>query len=208
MAFEVPSLPSNPFGAKSVTVSNVNGVSTLTPITFIVEVVAISSKKVFVSSAKYTGNLKGTAANGLAGADNNCQRLAGVVPSLSGKNFKAWLSSSTIAARDRIIHSNLPYTLNDVLSTTVANNWNDLTDGTLQNPINKNENGVLVPQGNVWTNTNPDGTISNLNDDRTCRDWTSSSSSIGSLFGTTAVDSTWTSNGPCSSFYYLYCFEQ
>ncbi len=157
-----------------------------------------SSSTVFVSSLTYNGDL-----GGLAGAQQKCQALADAVPSLQGKKFRAWLSSSTIPAKDRIIHSNLPYELID--ETKIANDWSDITDGTLQNPINKDEKGNPVAVENVWANTNPDGTIANLNDDKTCKDWTSSS--IGSLFGNTAVDSTWTSNGPCSSLYYLYCFE-
>ncbi len=163
------------------------------------EVIAAPSKKVFISSAKYNGNL-----GGLAGADQKCQKLADAVDQLKGKTFRAWLSSSTVAASVRIIHSNIPYKLMD--GTTIADNWDDLTDGKLQNAINKNENGAQVPKENVWTNTNPDGTITNLNDDKTCKDWTSSL--IGSLFGNLYVDSTWTSNGPCSSLYHLYCFEQ
>ncbi len=94
---------------------------------------------------------------------------------------------------------------------TVASDWDDLTDGSLQNSISITEDGSLL-DGNesVWTNTAPDGTEDNGN---SCLDWTSVS---GSLDGSSGMpwrtDTWWTATGGaayCNSFHqHLYCFEQ
>src|SRR5207248_10614341 len=67
---------------------------------------ALASKRVFVTSATYNRNL-----GVLAGADAKCQALASAA-ALTG-TYKAWLSTSTINARDRVTQAGVPYTLVD-----------------------------------------------------------------------------------------------
>jgi len=110
---------------------------------------------IFVTSLTYKGNGIG----GLAGADAKCQALAGAV-GLSG-TWKAWLSdcqgtncASGTTASGRLTHSTGSYVLPN--GVVVANNWADLTDGTLNNPINIDEN-----KHNVGVSLVATGTLSN-----------------------------------------------
>ena len=50
----------------------------------------------------------------------------------------AWLSDSTASPSSRFTHSSVPYVLPDG-TTVVANDWADLTGGTLQHLINMDE---------------------------------------------------------------------
>jgi hypothetical protein len=162
-------------------------------------------KLVFITSTTYaTGNL-----NGLAGADAICQALAGAA-ALPG-TFKAWLSTATISAASRLTHSTRPYKLVD--GTPVANNWTDLTDGSLSVSIHETESGASVSSRFIWTNTAIDG--SGLTYD--CLGWTSSSSSaLGDVGGSGDTTAFWTNRAPyyCDGSLFgttpraLYCFQQ
>lgn len=169
--------------------------------------IGIGYQKVFVTSTTYTGNL-----GGLSGADSKCQARA-TAANLSGV-WKAWLSTGDLAASSRITHSANPYKLVD--GKVVANDWNDLVDGTIQNPIIKDELGNVVTNGEVWTNTRSNGGPYYGLPIQTCNDWTldsgGSNSSVflsGNAFKTNAewtnrVDVAWA----CSNQRRLYCFEQ
>jgi|GEM_PF-3089652 len=161
-------------------------------------------KIVFVSSATYNGSL-----GGLSGADSKCQALASAVPALSGKTFKAWLSNSTLSAKDRLTHSTIPYVRTD--GVVVANNWTDLVDGSLQNAINVNEN--KTSNGNwdsTFTKTATDGSSSG----GSCVEWTSSSGIEWAGCGDIRRTNFWWTiyPGGCkcdgSVATHLYCFEQ
>ena len=107
----------------------------------------MSSNRVFVTSTNYTGNL-----GGLAGADAKCQERANAAN--LGGTWKIWLSDTTGSPSTRFTKSSNPYKL--LNGTTIANNWSDLTDGTLQNPLNMTELGTTV-QTSTWTNTKING---------------------------------------------------
>jgi cysteine-rich repeat protein len=87
---------------------------------------------VFVTSGVYDGAL-----GGVSGADYLCQTLA-QQQGLPG-TFKAWLSDSAASAGQRLTHSAVPYV--DVWGRRIADNWQDLTDGTLQFAILTDEKG-------------------------------------------------------------------
>lgn len=170
-----------------------------------------SAKRVFVTSTTYNGNLEG-----LAGADAKCQARAGYISSAlggGGSVWKAWLSDSNTSAASRLTHADSPYQL--INGSTVSNNWADLTDGTLQNPINITEfNTIPNSMSGVWTNTNIFGEAYFSGDNnKTCKDYTSSVYSIEAyyIFGRNgSSDGNWTlwSSDNCSSNARLYCFEQ
>ena len=121
----------------------------------------IPHKKVFVTSASYNGNL-----GGVSGANQKCQSLATAV-GLEGI-FNAWVLSPS-SNFDRS-HDTIPYYLID--GTLLANDWADLTDGDIQNPINMDENGDIVPaSARAWTATSSEGSAQ-VND---CGYWTSGS---------------------------------
>ena len=152
--------------------------------------------KVFNSSVKYNGNL-----GGLTGADTKCQSRAGAA-GLTG-TFKAWLSTSTVDAKDRIPDAG--YVL--VNGTLVANNKADLIDGSIQNAIRINEFGNTVTNSYTWTGTLQNGTKHTSN----CTNWTTSNSSYSGDRGhKDRVNTTWTNYGVASCNWYdisLYCFQ-
>jgi hypothetical protein len=167
---------------------------------------------VFATSAAYMGNL-----GGLSGADQKCQTLAST--KLTG-TFKAWLSdSNTSAATHLTTHGALPYVLVD--STLVANNWTDLTSGTLQHMIDLDESGNQVASADmcsgfgghyVWTDSNDDGTI--FNTAQSCLNWTSAASTDNGSTGSASLNqatsywSNWCNLQSCNTPASLYCVQQ
>jgi hypothetical protein len=160
-------------------------------------------KIVFVTSGTYTGDL-----GGLTGADEKCAAEA-TAAGLDGE-FKAWLSDFWNGPQTRFSTTGGPYVLPD--GTLVANDWDDLTDGTIANPINKDGTGEEPHQQSqeAFTNTlssgspNASSIISNV-----CGEWTTvfggaPSGRIG------ATDSSWTDIGNVGCDYagVLYCFQQ
>lgn len=158
----------------------------------------IPSKRVFISSTSYDGSL-----GGLSGADSKCQARADAA-SLGG-NWKAWLSDISTSASSRLNHHTGPYKL--LNGNTLANNWNDLTDGSIQYPINLSEINTTINVPFVWTHSFSDGSIRQLHDD--CVSWTSTSSG-GSTGDSTRTDGGWSDYGAtaCTQAHPLYCFEQ
>ena len=176
--------------------------------------------KVFITSEGYDGAL-----GGLVGADHVCQRLA-EEQGLTG-TFKAWLSDSTTSAGARLTHSVVPYA--DVWGRRIADDWEDLTDGTLQNAIIVDETGydyidslgcnpvaIALGAGQVWTDTCTDGSAAG---GPNCMDWTDNRTfdegGEGGLVGyycfeteawtdPTYVETTSGCSAPCT----LYCFQQ
>lgn len=176
---------------------------------------------VFLTSMVYDGAL-----DGLAGADCKCQELADK-QGLTG-TFKAWLSDSATSASDRLTHSVVPYV--DVWGRTIANDWEDLTDGTLDNAILVDEKGydytdspgcdpmILATgiAGEVWTDTRTDGSAAT---GRNCMDWTDNRTSDeggeGGFVGYYCFDTeAWTDPtyaevfSGCAAEKSLYCFQQ
>ncbi|HRS54249.1 MAG TPA: fibronectin type III domain-containing protein, partial [Bacteroidales bacterium] len=170
-----------------------------------------SGKKVFVTSTSYYASL-----GGINGADNICQSRANAA-GLNG-TYMAWISNASSCPNNRFNKSTGPYIL--VNGTIIANNWADLTSGTLQNPINVDEFGNLIVSGNTtWTNTDIYGNFdtgfwggctSNI-----CNNWTDGSScnssggaAMGGNINTTNSEWTHYSCGCCLNSWRLYCFEQ
>lgn len=158
----------------------------------------VGDYRVFVTSTTYDGNL-----GGLSGADAICQNLADT-SSLGGR-WRAWLSTNSTQARDRV-NDVAYYLVNN--TTKVCDDRTDLTDGTIGNIINIAENQTSIG-GYVWTGTNADGTA-HLNN---CNNWTSNLDSSSGVYGNTnSSDGAWTNAGTepmggCASRYHLYCFE-
>ena len=160
--------------------------------------VFISSKSTYYPGSSFTN---------LEEADAICQGLAND-ESLGG-TWKAWISNSTENVVDRFTHPSGPYLLID--GKRVAENWNDLTDGRIENRINIDERGVHVStHGSVgpWTGTNEDGTFSGV----ACNDWTSDEASVLGSRGTVhnSYLHRWSNfgNRTCNNGNRFYCFEQ
>ena len=166
-------------------------------------------KKVFVTVSTYTGAQVG----GETTADAHCQSRADGA-GLTG-TFKAWLGTSTgVDPNDTFASNTVGYELPN--GTKVADNYADLTDGTLDAAINRDANGNLVGTVVVWTNVDEFGErAGSSGSSYLCNggggDWSSNNGiydgGIGSSGSTT---STWTNNGTadCSFSRHLYCVEQ
>jgi len=143
---------------------------------------------------------------GLAGADAKCAAEAHAAGNPNA--FRAWISDSSTSAATRLQHPTLPYVMAD--GTRVADNWTDLTDGSIDAAITRNADGTQGPMGGAWTATNPSGGISDPS--HTCSNWTSTSGQgadgyVGSANGD------WTQNSVfpidnCTVQSRLYCFQQ
>ena len=111
--------------------------------------------------------------------DYMCTRAAqaSTIPAIqSVTKWMAWLSDSNedsaparrFTSRAGTAYESLPYVMlrNNVsdagFTVIVANNWAELTSGTIQHVIDINQNGNQMTTAPlyVWTNTKPDGTIS------------------------------------------------
>jgi hypothetical protein len=132
----------------------------------------------FVTSA---GPGKGADLGGLAGADQHCQTLAAAVGAGSGKTWRAYLSTQgagAVNARDRI--GNGPWmnakgvvVAKDVAELHGTNNLTKQTALTEKGEVN-NGRGDTPNRHDILTGTQPDGTAYTGDEDRTCRNWTSS----------------------------------
>ncbi|WP_186343237.1 DUF1554 domain-containing protein [Allochromatium palmeri] len=158
-------------------------------------------KLVFVTSETYDGNL-----GGVTGADSKCQAEADLA--LLTGTFKAWISDETSSPNTRFSKSDVPYILPS--GEIVAENYEDLTDGFIENPININPYGDYYNNQAVWTGTRYDGNLSN----GTCNNWTigygNRINENGIRGSINSIDQGWSSdfNVRCDSNYRLYCFQQ
>lgn len=180
----------------------------------------------FVTSTNSGGNL-----GGLAGADATCNARAAAA-SLVG-TYQAWLCDGVTAPADRSHKATVPYRRTD--GALIANNWADLTDGSLSNPINRNEFGADVSASAPflpWTYVTTAGTCDtdtylspgsgpcpafsnckrNCANDGANNGWTSSSGFVqGSKGDINATGGNWTdgASGLCSTpTERIYCIEQ
>lgn len=180
------------YSINSSNLAALNSIPTPTP--------TLPPKTIFVSSQAYNGNL-----GGLSGADAKCQALAAAA-GMTG-TYKVWLSDSATSAKDRLVHSGGIYKKTN--GTVIANNWSDLTDGSLGSPINFNENGLQKTDIVIaWTNTRTDGSLTSSN---SCTNWTNSDGAFSAnIGGINRSDVFWTSGDPdyCDNSYVLYCVEQ
>lgn len=155
----------------------------------------------FVSSTAVTGDVMST-----GGFDTMCNNLAKTA-GISGY-FKAWVTETGSTAAQRFEQSTCSYRYYLVDgSTIVANSYADLTDGTLSNPINKDETGAVY-NGNVWTSS---GTSGGGAGGSYCGEWRVGTNASTGIYGTTtSATSTWTNAGTanCDSSFRFMCFEQ
>jgi len=166
-----------------------------------------TEKVAFVTMSAQNGNM-----GGLSGADAICQAEADAV-GLTG-TYLAWLADNTGSPDSRFstaIKGTLPIVRTD--GTTIANNWADLTDGSIDAQMNysvygaKKETNVSI----TWTNVANDGTL--FNSSNTCVDWTSNNNADNGQTGTSTGTTDWTERSfsptrDCQTRYQIYCFEQ
>lgn len=135
--------------------------------------------------------------------DAVCQQLADNSSLVPNGTYVAWLSNSTVSARDRLEDSSTFRYLN-LYGNVIAEGWDDLVDGALENGILWDETGSSN-SGPAWTGTNTDGTSTTDN----CNDWSSATSSYNGKTGYPGtVDSSWSGRfgSRCGLQNNLYCF--
>lgn len=167
-----------------------------------IEVNRLNYKIVFAADVE-NGNL-----GGIDGADLICNTQASAA-GLPGE-YKAWITgtdpSNTPASRFN--KADIPYGRTDGI--IIANNWDDLVDGTLLAPINVDENGNPVPDppSYAFTNTTDAGEHGG---GPSCGNW-DLTVGLGRKGIISATNSDWTYTGPphapCGSNQYIYCFQQ
>ena len=181
-------------GSVSVVVTHPNGNSDTASYLFFD---GASSTRVFLTNAQITGNM-----GGLAGADAFCNARAAAAGRT--ETFKAWLSDGIDSPASRFDAGAIDYLRYD--DFVVAFDFSDLTDGTLEAPIDVGPAGNPVGvQIDAWTNVDTAGGTAGANH---CSGWTSTSGS-GAVGQPAATDSNWTAHdtASCSFPRRLYCFE-
>src|SRR5882757_664377 len=136
-----------------------------------------SSMTFFVTSI---GPGKGADLGGLAGADRHCQTLA-TAAGASGKTWHAYLSTQgagAVNARDRIGKGPWKNSKGEVVAKDVTelHGTNGLTKQTALSEKGEviNGRGDTPNRHDILTGSQPDGTAFAGQEDRTCRNWTSS----------------------------------
>lgn len=173
------------------------------------------SRCVFVASGFFSADLVSAASDllgttpsdSLAAGDALCQHFAQAQDSEAAPGpYVAWLSTSGDAIRDRLITPSGPYRLVD--GTEVVQHGADITAGTLENGIDRDQTGQLYLHGvQVWTGTSPTGDSTGQD----CDSWSSTSAAVGATHGLEGLDDgRWTDNGnfDCGAQLTLYCFQQ
>jgi cysteine-rich repeat protein len=162
---------------------------------------------VFATSVLYDGNL-----GGLAGADQKCN-LRAEAAGLPG-TYLAWISTQAGSPLSRFVKSTVPYTL--VNGTEIADDWDDLVDGSLYAPIDRTEMAGLTASTGLScemvtrlarTGTTYDGSPGSY----TCNNFTWGGNNYSGTVGrSTSPTTTWTSctSGTCDIPMPIYCFQQ
>jgi hypothetical protein len=162
---------------------------------------AVGTNRVFVTSMKYVGDF-----GGLTGGDALCQTRA--ASASMGGTWMAWLGDGVDGPATRFAQSAEPYNL--LSGDSIAQNWDDLIDGTIEVPIDRDENGTTLPADDdmvVWTAVfHTGGNPTPVN----CMGWSDADAGIVPTGLASATDTGWTVTAPyaCSELHRLYCFEQ
>jgi hypothetical protein len=127
---------------------------------------------------------KGADLGGLEGADAHCQKLAEAAGA-SGKTWHAYLSTSTVDARDRIGSGPWYNKKGDKIADDVASLHSDANNLTKQTALNEkgeviNGRGDTPNRHDILTGSKPDGTRIA---DQTCGDWTMSGAEGVAMMG-------------------------
>ena len=191
-----------PEGETMLIVQHPNGVTASRPFSFTLD----QPRTVFITNAVRQGDF-----GSLAAADSLCQSEANAA-GIPG-TYRAWLSESLESGTPSSPATTFDTTVGPYVrvdGAVVADDWADLTDGTLNVPINVSSSGATVASGYVWTGTLIDGTAASTASGSTCDEWTNAGADAH-VGAAPATDSAWTNlsfDSGCGSLWRLYCFQQ
>ena len=171
-----------------------------TPVDVANPLACTADKYVFVASTLHDGDF-----DGIAGADAYCQYHADQ-ENLPG-TYYAWLSDLDSSPSTRFNKYHGIYYLPDD-STQIADDWTDLTDNTIDNAIDLNEDGTTSYTSTVWSNTTTAGALDAIDN---CSAWNSADAGVdGNRGSASSATATWTdsSTNACNGTFPLYCFQQ
>jgi hypothetical protein len=167
------------------------------------------AKKAFITSVSGSGNIStwadANAMSGLAAADAVCQARARFAGYANSGTYKAWLSSSSLYAYQRVT-ANGPWARPD--GVVVATSEADLEDGRINAQLDQTELGTYLAgatdAGNVWTGTGTTGSIASFY----CSSWITTSGS-GQIGRHDTLDGRWTASTTqvCTTDARLICLE-
>lgn len=162
-----------------------------------VDAAQLASVTMFVTETRQNANF-----GGIAGADALCAQEAASA-GLQGE-YKAWLSTSSSSVASRLIQHDAPHVRVD--GTVIANNWQDLVDGSIEAPINLDATGIQRG-GDVWTGTLANG---NSNPGNDCSGFTNGGIETALCGNVLATGPAWTEEvtPPCYTGLRLYCIQQ
>ena len=158
-------------------------------------------RMVFVSFAASDG----AELMGITNAEARCAIEAEAAGLANPERFRPWLSDSSSSPATRFEIRGARYVL--VGGSAIADDWDDLTDGELSNPLNNYADGIEADVA-VWTGTSPSGEA--VDTDEFCSDWSVADDSLGGHGLSSSVASSWTFADPslqCSAVAHFYCFE-
>ncbi len=189
-------------GETTLSVHHPNGAMASRPFAFTLG----NPRSVFVTNSLRQGDFGSVAA-----ADAICQSEASAAGLLG--TYRAWLSNSLESGTPSSPATTFdlgagPYVRID--GAIVADDWADLTDGTLNVPINVTPSGSTITSGYVWTGTLVDGTAASTAPASTCDEWTNTGADARAG-AAPATNSAWTNlafPSSCSASWRLYCFQQ
>ena len=174
-----------------------------------------TGKVIFVSNGTGTGNLSSWTnaggAAGLAAADNVCQAEAAAV-NLIG-TFKAWMSSTTVDAKDRIGANTKGWIRTDGYTFTTSLTGLTTSPFLAYVPVDRKANGSrldVTDSTTAWTHTLKSGLKAGTSTSNDCSDWTSASGSSVVVGSTAGIFDVWTNSGTtanCSSTLHVYCVQ-
>lgn len=161
------------------------------------------TRRVFVSESSSGG------IGGANSGDARCQSEAAAAG--LGGTWQAMISELNSATNQAALRMDFNWdTIVNMNGQTVATSWGDLWDGSIANPVNYDENGVLVSTTTaVYTGTSTTGVPATSS--RDCSNWLSTvSTTTGTTGLLTGTNGSWIANTgtACNNSARLYCFEQ
>ena len=140
-----------------------------------------TSMSFFITSA---GPGDGANLGGLDGADAQCQKLADAAGA-GGKTWRAYLSTSSVNARDRIGDGPWHNAKGELIASTVEELHSDANKLSKQTALTEKGEGVkgrgdTPNEHDILTGSNADGTVAT---GMTCEDWTNNASTGKAFVG-------------------------